>query len=550
MNAEVDEKLTSTRAAWLAAAAAWLAYLPSLWSGFLYDDQYLIVINESIRSLRNLRAILFFEPARPLLNLTWALNYAISALEPWSYHAFNVAIHAVNAALVVSLFAWVGRLSGRVNAVREAFVTGVIFGITPMAAETVVYVSARSSALATLFGLASLRLMLGLLAGAPRWRWAPALLLFVCGLATKEEAAVVPLLLLLLDYNFIARGSMRAILSRWRQYAPVFGVLILAVLARRAMVGEWLPAPLMGRPHYFLIQLAVYPLYFLRALIPLDPALFRDQVDMAWPPATLIWIGVVVTLVGGLLIFVRRRTWPRLALAALWMAICLLPSSSIVPLREVMADHRAYWGGAGVAYLLAGLLGSAFNARGALLVAILLARTLHFEWILADPARAWEDVLRRVPQSAFAHRALGDIYTAKGDWRAERELLRAIELDPSDPKTWTNYGVFLANSSRLGEAERVTRKAALLLPDNAPIRDNLSTILVARGNMEGAVQALEEADRLSPRNATRLIRLASLVAYRGQMDRARSLLTAAESAGVQPADRADYEKLRALLALQ
>src|SRR5687768_6390253 len=70
----------------IAAALAFVLYLPSLGGGFLYDDQGLILDNRAIRDLGALPQILRADPSRPLLSLTWALNYAVSGLEPWSYH--------------------------------------------------------------------------------------------------------------------------------------------------------------------------------------------------------------------------------------------------------------------------------------------------------------------------------------------------------------------------------------------------------------------------------------------------------------------------------
>jgi hypothetical protein len=66
-------------------------------------------------------------------------------------------------------------------------------------------------------------------------------------------------------------------------------------------------------------------------------------------------------------------------------------------------DHRAYLGGAGVLYALGGMLWR--PGRGpfvALLLALLAARSLLFQQVLADPVRAWEEAVRRAPASVPA----------------------------------------------------------------------------------------------------------------------------------------------------
>src|SRR5450759_2028366 len=81
------------------------AYHNSFSGAFVLDDQSSIAENASIRQLWPLGPVLT-PPSeagtggRPLANLTLALNYAISGLDGWSYHAVNLALH-VFAAVVL-----------------------------------------------------------------------------------------------------------------------------------------------------------------------------------------------------------------------------------------------------------------------------------------------------------------------------------------------------------------------------------------------------------------------------------------------------------------
>src|SRR5439155_11939785 len=98
---------------------------------------------------------------RPLVCLTLALNYAVSGLEPWSYHAVNLAIHA-SAALV--LFGIVRRtLQG--PRLRERFATrasdlavaiAILWAVHPLQTESVTYVIQRMESLMGLFLLLTL----------------------------------------------------------------------------------------------------------------------------------------------------------------------------------------------------------------------------------------------------------------------------------------------------------------------------------------------------------------------------------------------------------
>src|SRR5665213_907995 len=83
----------------LIAVAAAAAYGRSFHVPFVYDDEGSIVNNPSLRSLSSLWSVLKPLPGgmpvsgRPILNLSFALNYALSGLNVWSYHALNLAIH-------------------------------------------------------------------------------------------------------------------------------------------------------------------------------------------------------------------------------------------------------------------------------------------------------------------------------------------------------------------------------------------------------------------------------------------------------------------------
>jgi Flp pilus assembly protein TadD len=529
----------------LAAALALLVYLPSLRGGFLYDDQGVLLDNRGIRDLRELGAIFRSDPARPVLGLSWALNYAAFGLQPWSYHLVNVLIHAGNAALVASLFAWMASRGGRARTGPPVLLGACLFAATPMAAETVGYVSSRSTALAAFFMLASLRIAVTVLDRFSASRMTAALALFALAAGTKEDAAALPLLLLLLDYFFVAERRASEVWRRARIHAAFLLLPVLGIAARRAATGAWLPPAALERGRYLATQAAAYPLYLLRAAVPIDPAFYRGHAVASWPPdaATLLgWIAAVG--VAGAAVLWRRRA-PEWAFAAGWMAACLLPSSSIVPLKEMVVDHRAYLGGAAIAYSLGGLLWR--PGRGpalAALVALFAAGAIRYERILGDPVRAWEDAAARAPASGEARRALGEAYAQTGDPRAEEAFREAARLDPQDGRSWANLGAFYVERGRLQDAEEAMRRASWALPRDAHIHDNLGMILQGLGREEDAARAYAAALGATPALAQPRIRLAAILLKRGDRARARALLEEAARLEI------DTDESEAITALQ
>src|SRR5213075_1422656 len=78
------------------------AYSNSFRVPYLLDDDAAIEKNNSIKDLRHLGTVLSprlekTTAGRPLLNLSFAVNYAWSGLDKWSYHLVNLLIHAAAA---------------------------------------------------------------------------------------------------------------------------------------------------------------------------------------------------------------------------------------------------------------------------------------------------------------------------------------------------------------------------------------------------------------------------------------------------------------------
>src|SRR6476659_3666368 len=103
---------------WLAATvlavAIGVVYGRALDVPFIFDDIAAITKNRSITSLWPLvgtaahRGPLNPPPqtpvaARPLVNLSFALNYVFNGLSPTAFHAVNVAIHFLSALLLWSI---------------------------------------------------------------------------------------------------------------------------------------------------------------------------------------------------------------------------------------------------------------------------------------------------------------------------------------------------------------------------------------------------------------------------------------------------------------
>ena len=209
----------------LIVVAACAVYANSLSNPFVLDDEGTIVQNAEIRQLGDLGRVLLPGPnsataGRPLVSLSFALNFAIGGLDPAGYHAVNLILHVLCALLIFGLVRrtldgppWSARLQA--GALPVAAVSALVWVVHPLTSEVIDYVTQRTEALAALWILATVY-------AARRWHDAPAsrwdmaaMAYAMLGALSKETAVVTPVLVVLYDRAFLF-GSWRA---AWRERA-------------------------------------------------------------------------------------------------------------------------------------------------------------------------------------------------------------------------------------------------------------------------------------------------------------------------------------------
>ena len=238
----------------LVIVLATLAVYANSWAvPFTFDDQAAIVHNASIRHLGDLGAVLsppgsgLTVDGRPVLNLSLAVNYAISGTQSWSYHALNIVIHAFAA---LTLFGIVRRTllrarepgaagaSGtRFDAMEAnalAFAVALLWAVHPLQTESVTYVIQRAESLMGLFYLLTLygfvRGVDAATTGTSSGWFGLSCLACLFGMGTKEVMVSAPLIVLLFDRTFVSAGLRAALSRRWRYYvtlALTTGVLLV-----------------------------------------------------------------------------------------------------------------------------------------------------------------------------------------------------------------------------------------------------------------------------------------------------------------------------------
>lgn len=185
-----------------------MVYLNSLGNTFVYDDYLTITNNHFIREWRYLLA--FFNQKyfvisgeltyRPLVTLSYLVEYALWQLNPWGYHLTNIIIHALNVYLVYGM---AYRLFYRRT---TAFISSIIFSVHPIFSEAVNAVSYREDLLSATFLLAAFILFLKSTMRPGRRNfiisYTFSMIAYLFALLSKEMAITLPFLLLAYDLIF------------------------------------------------------------------------------------------------------------------------------------------------------------------------------------------------------------------------------------------------------------------------------------------------------------------------------------------------------------
>lgn len=497
------------------ALATVAAYVTSFRGAMVFDDLYSIVANPTIRDLGRPDLVLFPPGAaggtiggRPLVNLTLALNYAISGLDPWSYHAVNLVIHVLAA---LTLFGLVRRTLLRLprfadQALPLALAVAALWALHPLQTEAVTYLVQRTESLMGLCYLLTLYCFVrGVDSPQPRRWFAAAFCACLAGMGSKEVMASAPLLVLLYDRTFVA-GSWR---EAWRRrggiHAALLGTwLLLAVLvagtqSRGGTAGFATPVAWW---QYALTQARAIPLYLRLALWPhplvfdYGTPLFRSLAPVALPASLLL---LLLGATGWAL--VRK---PALGFLGAAFFLILAPSSSVVPVAtQTMAEHRLYLPLAAVLTLLA-LGAHALAGRRALLALLALAAgagglTARRNLVYHSELALWTDTVAQRPDNPRAQTNLGIALTEAGRAaEAVPHFEASLRLQPDNAATHLNLCDALTRLGRLDEAVPHGEAALRLQPDSADAHLNLGHALARLGRLDEAVVHYEAARRLQP----------------------------------------------------
>ena len=493
-------------------ALVFVAYLPALGAGYIWDDDDYVTENQCLRSVDGLRRI-WVEPGAthqyyPLVHSSFWLEYHLWGLRPFGYHFDNVLLHAVNSLLVWLILATLG--------VPGAWFAAALFALHPVEVESVAWITERKNVLSAAFYLCALLAYLRFDSPEREARsrkpafYVLALLLFFCALLSKTVTCTLPAAILILFWWKRGRVSWRAALP----LAPMFGLGALMGLGTAWMEKHFVGATgidwhfsaldrclLAGRALWFYASKIIWP----QDLMFIYPR-WRIDSGVAWQylfPAGALSLGAFLW-------WRQRRIGRGLLTAALFFLATLGPALGFVdvfPFRySFVADHFQYLASIGPITVLAAAASLPavspflrFGIAGAVLYCL-----ASLTWMQASSYRdgnlLWLDTLDKNPDCLIAHFNLGNAFARKGKFNeAISHYSESVRIKPDFLEGFANRGSALENAGRLKEAEADFKHALGIQPDLPDVLNKLAWMqaTAVEDDLRNGVEAMKLAWRSS-----------------------------------------------------
>jgi Tfp pilus assembly protein PilF len=527
----------NARSPWLGALGLVLlavaAHSPSLRAGFLWDDEFwlwkspLTLAGDGI-----VRA--WFSADRwdfyPITSSAFWILWRSFGENAAGYHAVNVGLHAVGAALVWRVLVALG--------VPGAWVAAALFAVHPVTVGSVAWITQLKNTLSLVFSAATMFAWLRFDAADGRDRrrwWILALAAFVAALLSKASAVMLPVALLAASawrrrgwaaadaraaLPFFVLSVAQSITTVWFQTHRVFGGEEAAAesLALRIAAA--------GSAIWF---------YAGKAIAPLDLSIIYPRTSP--DPATLLaWLPLVALIATFAAAVATCGGFGRpILFAGTVFVVMLIPVLGLVEMYYLrysrVADHWQYLALPAMLALFVGAATNGLRRLGPPAVAIALAAlaivgagalSVRQAAAYRDAGTLWRTVLARNPEAWVAHNGLGTWLGAHGDHpgaiehfeRSYRAAL-AVRADYADARA--DLGRLLAQQGRIPDAIAELRTAVQAQPLHGEARYNLALALAQTGDTEAAVEELRAAVEHAPEHVAARYVLAKLLVRAGDL---------------------------------
>ena len=458
---------------------------------FILDDQSTVVQNQIDQNFKKVKGYSFLEHIRErtFSQFTFYIQKTtFDILDPKGYRLVNYALHLINGVLLYFFVILLYRSKSKESIGLLAGLAALVFFLMhPIQTQAINYITQRMILLATGFSLSSLIVFLKLRTntkqGAQPWFQRVAFIaLILLALLSKPTTICLFPILLIAELLLIDKKEGK---SQWVGF--LFLTTLIIISAGISFEGT-IDTPRITPTQYLLTQTVVVIKYI--GLIIWPTGLSLDHSIESWPEISrVIVIGSI--LFHAILISIAwffRKSLPFIGFGIITFYLALFPESGLIPLKDLMTEHRTYLAMVGVSIVVASLVPKLPHRKWVLpligsITLIMLSLTIirNFEW--RTETSLWTSTLKSNSSSARALYSIGRIDLINGDTNnAVSHYERAISVNGTHVPSKTALALALINRGKYVEASELLEHALELEPNDVTAAQNLGFLKERRAN--------------------------------------------------------------------
>jgi protein O-mannosyl-transferase len=513
-------------------------------NAFQFDDSHAITDNAYIRDIKNIP--LFFKdnktssslPAnqgyRPVTTASTAIDYWLGSGfdSTFYFHLSTYIWYVVQCVLMYFLYLKIFN-NARQHAWNRYIALFAVtwYGVHTVNAETINYIIQRAEVLSTCMVVAGLVTY----AYLPKWRkYYLYLVPVVVGIFAKEPAAMFAPLFFLYIMFFEKNHSAPAIF-RPRNFvigmkeslvAFIICTVFLYFVVNMVSMQPW---SLYGasRSQYLVTQPFIIVHYFISFFFPYNLSADGDWqlIPNIFDIRVIAGVLFILAMLYGAYIASRKQETRPIAFGILWFFLALIPSSSVIPLAEVMNDHRMFFPFVGLMLSVVWTLGLMLTKNENIILNNSIVRSLIIVFALGilgghaygtyqrnkvwhTGESLWCDVAKKSPGNGRGLMNYGLTQMEKGNYQKAQEYFeKALILTPYYSTLHVNLGILKGAMNKPVEAERYFKNGIQYGPNDPDPYFFYARWLERQNRTAEAVPLLEKARQLSRAyvNAQRLL---------------------------------------------
>lgn len=539
-------------------------YVQTLDFGFVFDDNQTILQNKDIHTLTNIGSLWKVHRTRFTSTLSYALNYYFGKYNAATYHLLNLIIHYVNGIAVFFLITVIQKTpllkKNNLSKIRTLpLIISLIFVSHPIQTQAVSYLAQRSTIIVALFYFSCIVFYLNYRLETKKIFWKNLFLLlsFISAFfafISKENSYSLPVSIILTETSFFGfhKKKIKYYIFLTLSYIFIaFGLYIFTIILPygnylkniNSITSMTHDQPI-SRFSYLLTELSVIRTYIRLLILPYnqnidyDYRLSKNLLDLPTLLSFIFLFSIIFTAIK----FRKKRM---IFFGIFFFFIALSVESSIIPIADVIFEHRLYLPSLGFIIILVTCLYKLFESKNI----IKYFYTVITVWIFClsfvafnrnhvwtNEVSLWTDSFKKSPNKSRTAYNLGVALADAGNITlSKKQFEKTIELNPKYIDAYHNLAYIYETNQNYQKAEEYYNLALAINPSDGHIQNGLGSLYIKEGRFQDALKQLSSAYEKEPKNVSFILNYALANASSGNMDKAILILQNAMK--IYPSDK-------------